>query len=73
MSKKLFFLMVFVVLLAQVTGTATYGGVLFSSNWSTATGDSDNAVTDGGIWGHVHNDSVGGHTRLEVFRPTILF
>ncbi len=67
MSKKLLFLMVFVVLMA--TGTPAYAGVLFSSDWNTATGDSDTAVTDGGTWDNINNTPFEGHTRLEVFPP----
>jgi hypothetical protein len=69
MSKKFVYLTILVVLLGMSADTPSYGGVLFSSNWSTALGDSDTAVTDGGVWDNIHNAPVEGHTRLEIFPP----
>jgi len=59
--------MAFVVLMAQALETPVYGGVLFSSDWDTALGTSDNALGDGGVYSHV----VAGepYVDLEVFEP----
>ncbi|MHC4738682.1 MAG: DNRLRE domain-containing protein [Planctomycetota bacterium] len=70
MFRRLIFLVAFVVLLALVAGTPAYAGVLLSSDWDSGLGTSVNAVTDGGVYGHIATQEVGsGWVRIEVFGP----
>ena len=39
-------------------------GVIFESNWGTATGNSSNAITDGGRFFYVTDEDEGVHLRL---------